>query len=173
MFGLASGEQQKKEQKLRQSFQRIKEELDDHRDSINDNTQEIQANFDFSVELEKRLSKLEEKFEQTTLLLSAMAEKLNLGLVQDYKFDKEIWLTRKEKEILSSVIELCEKNRVTTVEEIAAAACYEPGIVKDYLMELSSKGIPILVREVNNTAYLEIDRRFLRAQREKNILGLA
>ncbi|HDP73656.1 MAG TPA: hypothetical protein ENN46_01720 [Candidatus Woesearchaeota archaeon] len=172
MFGLASGEEEK-EKKLKQAFRRIKEELDDHRDSINDNTQEIQANFDFSIEIEKRLSKLEEKFEQTTLLLSAMAEKLNLKFIQDYSFDKEVWLTRKEKDILVSAIELCEQNKVTTIQEISASSCYEPELVKDSLVELSRKGIPILVREVNSSAYLEIDQSFLKAQREKKLIDLS
>ena len=125
------------------------------------------------MELEKRLSRLEERFEQTTLLLSAIAEKLNLNYVQDYKFEKEIWLTRKEKDILVSIIELCEKNNVTTVEEIVASSCYEPHLVKDYLVQLSKKGIPILVREVNSTVYLELDQRFLKTQREKNIIDLS
>ena len=46
------------------SFSKIKEELDVHLDSINENTNEINANFEHILKVEQKVDKLSEKFEE-------------------------------------------------------------------------------------------------------------
>ena len=53
---------------LKSAFSTVKEEMDEHLESINDNTTEIQENSDRLVELENKIDKLESRMEEIHLM---------------------------------------------------------------------------------------------------------
>jgi predicted nucleic acid-binding Zn-ribbon protein len=54
---------------IKKAFDKVKEEMTDHLDSINSNTNEINANSTYIKELEKMIQKLNEKIDNFEILL--------------------------------------------------------------------------------------------------------
>jgi len=60
------------ELKLKLSFVKIKSEIDDHRQSINENTNEIQGNYEYLCKLDSKLDKLSQTVEQLSLVMDQL-----------------------------------------------------------------------------------------------------
>ncbi len=54
---------------IKDAFVAVKGELDDYRESINENSQEIEANYDFLFAVEKKMNKIEEKVDELTFFM--------------------------------------------------------------------------------------------------------
>jgi len=171
IFDLDNKQIRKIEKKLRNSFSRIKEELDEHRESINANTEEIQLNYEYVLKLENKIDNLEQRLEQVYLMLSAISEKLNLGILSEKKkFKENIWLTSREKSIFKILFELCHERGLITMFELIKETNLPEGSIKECLISLSQKGVPIIMRQVNNTTYYELDQDFIALQKSKEII---
>ncbi len=161
------------EQKLKNSFNRVKEELDEHRDSINANTEEIQLNYEYVVKLENKIDILEQRIEQVYLMLSAISEKLNLGFLSEKKkFKDNIWLTNREKVVFKALFNLCYEQGPVTMFDLVKETDFPENMIKECLISISKKGVPILIREVNETTYYELDQDFIKLQKSEGIIKL-
>ena len=81
---------------LKLALSRINEEFEDHLDSINENTNEIQANYEYLCEIDNKIEKLSEKLEEIQLILSKMTGK-KLEMQSSSSYVKP--LTRAEQQI--------------------------------------------------------------------------
>ena len=54
---------------LNKAFEQVKEQFEDHLESINENTNEIQGNFEYLCELDRKIDKLSEQVEQLNMLI--------------------------------------------------------------------------------------------------------
>lgn len=61
---------EKIDRNLRSAFKKIKQELDDHLDTINMNTNEIQSNYEEILDLKQRVDKLTEMVDELRFLLN-------------------------------------------------------------------------------------------------------
>ena len=162
-----------KERKLSQSILvgtkgvlgQLKDELEDHLVAINENTSEIQSNFEYLCEIDRKIEKLAERIDQLSLVLSDGKDK------SEKKFDIQK-LTKKEKEIFMVVYRLTEENGEASYREIAKKLCVSASLVSAYVTSLIEKGIPIAKRYVGKTAKLTLDKSFRDQQAKKNIVGL-
>ena len=68
-------ENTKKEDKLKATFTKIKEEFEDHLDSINENTNEIHSNYEYLCELDSKIEKLNEKLEEIMMFMQHLSKK--------------------------------------------------------------------------------------------------
>jgi len=62
---------------LQASFQKIKKELDSYLDTINQNTNEIQSNYEFLIELDKKVEALSERIDELTLMINPKQSFIN------------------------------------------------------------------------------------------------
>jgi hypothetical protein len=166
MFNHIQGKQYSQEEKLKKAFAGIKEEFEEHLQSINDNTAEIQANQEYLNRLDAKINKVQETLEQVELFLGKVA-----GLNFTHRGYEDIKpLTHKEKEIF--LILYTEPNGTLTFNDIAKRMNAPETVVKDYVSCIIAKGVPLNQRYFNSKAYLSLDEDFKTAQAKQNILEI-
>lgn len=141
----------------------MREELDDHRLAINENTDELVAANEFVSELSKRLDKLTERVDELTLLLKGQKEQKSFSIQP---------LTNREKEVFHALYVLTESQPYASYEQIARKTCTTKGIVMDTLTSIALKGVPILKKLDGTTVFMKLDQDFRQLQAKQNVIGL-
>lgn len=145
-----------RDEKLKEAFKKIKTELDDHLQSINENTNEIQANFEYNIKLEEKIEKLNEKLEE-------------LMIIKPKKEHKKIKLTLREQEVF---LILYTTNDYVNYAQIARKLGFTTQLTSSYCTNLIEKGIPILKRYVNKQAQVKLDPGFKELQAKENLINI-
>lgn len=140
----------------------IKEELDEHLDTINANTNEIQANCDYLCELDEKLDKLNQKIEEIQLYLGMKRK-------EELKF-KKVSLTMREQEVF---LVLYTSDDKLTYSAIARRLGLTDSLVTTYVDDLIIKGIPVIKRYSDSSTFLVLDEEFKKLQAKENILGIS
>ena len=137
-------------EELRVVFSKIKEEFEDHLESINQNTIEIQSSFDYlsrlagSVEkIEQRLARLENRTERTE------------------KPAETVVLTRDEEEVYALLLDSSKQHRLLTYEHIARSIESSKTFSAHLIANLVDKGVPIVKKFSNGDVFLEIESTFI------------
>ncbi len=163
--------------KLKAAFDKIKREFNDHLDAINANTNEIQVNHEQLCGLEMRVDRLNERIDETNMILSNILEALNIQgcnrtrILRGSKRYEVMELTGKEKEIFLTIYDL-EERGFTTYEDIAKKSSYPRQLVIGYITNLIAKGVPIIKRPYKNSSKLNIEKGFKEEQAKRNILDI-
>ena len=154
------------EAKLKNSFAKIREELEEHLQSINENTAEIGQNHQYSCELETKMDLLSERLDHMELFLKQMG----YGSAQA-SFHVQP-LTNDEKRVFVALYAIEEDKGHATYADISSALLMDLQLVAGYATALMEKGVPLVKRYVNNVAYLKLDSDFKQLQTKENILGI-
>lgn len=142
----------------------FREELDDHRLAINENTEELASNMDAINELASRLEKLTERVDELALLVK--------GSVQNVGFDIKP-LSAREKEVFHALYELTESAPYTSYEQIARKCCIERDSVALSISSMVRKGVLIVKRMNGSSVMIRLDSAFREEQAKRNIVGLS
>jgi hypothetical protein len=153
---------------IKMLFDEMREELDEHLDSINQNTNEISSNHEYLCELDYKFNKLSERLDQLELFLEG-----NLGFsrLKKPKFQPKP-LTNNEQDVFLVLYTLEEKKGAVSYPEIAKRTGLSEDMVSHYIARMIEKNVPIIKRYVNNQPLLRLDPKFKRLQAKENILGL-
>lgn len=154
------------ESRLKNSFSKIKDELNDHRECLNQNTNEIQGNYEYLCKLESKIDKLTERLDEISLFLekaSGKEEKV------EEKFTVST-LTRKEQEVFMAIY-ISEAG--ATYSEISKRTGLNENLIVCYVTNLIAKGVPLMKRYLANGVRLYIEEEFKRVQAQKNILQIS
>jgi len=151
----------KEKNPLKSLFKEIKEELNEHLNAINQNTNEIQSNYEYLCELDNKIEKLREMLDE--LLLLKQEQK------KQYQVDK---LTRIEQKTYLALYLIEEEKGAATYIDIAKKLGITLELAQSYILSLIEKGIPIQKRYINNTPFLTIDPDFKSLQTKQNILQI-
>ncbi len=154
-------------QKLDAALKGIREEFDEHRESINDNTNEMQANYEYISRVDEKISKVEEQLSQLQNWLSRVA-----GLPQFETQQKEIELTEKEKEVFL-ILYTASDEKPLSYQQIAEATEESDFLVKGYVTNMIEKGVPIQKRYVDGKVYLSLEQDFKELQAKNKIVKLS
>ncbi|MBU1849817.1 MAG: hypothetical protein KKH40_03760, partial [Nanoarchaeota archaeon] len=130
-----------------------------HLDSINQNTNEIQGNYEYLLRLEAKVDKLSEKVDDLQM-------QVNPHFYND-SFDN-ISLSPREEEVFVVIYSVDEG---ITVDEIARKLGLTKALVERYVNSLIFKKIPVVRRSFDNE-YLSLEYNFKDLQARKNILKL-
>lgn len=149
------------EKALRNSFKKIKEELDDHLTAINDNTDEIQKVYEYIQNVEDKIEKLNEKIEQVQLSLS------KYGLYNGV--EKIVDLTSREQEFF---LLLYTDKDFLTYREISEKLNLREEYVEKMVYSLIKKGIPIIRKQQNNTEMIKLDDHFRELQTRSQVVDI-
>ena len=141
----------------------MREELDDHRLAINENTDELVATNEFMNELGRRLDKLTERVDELTLLIKGQKEEKQFSIQP---------LTGKEKEIFHALYVLTESQPYASYEQVARKTLLTKGIVMDQITSMIQKGVPVLKKLDGTKVFLKLDQEFRQLQAKKNVIGL-
>ncbi|MBW3016191.1 hypothetical protein KY309_01100, partial [Candidatus Woesearchaeota archaeon] len=141
----------------------MREELDDHRLAINENTDELAATNEFMNDMSRKLDKLAERVDELALLVK--------GVKDDKKFDFQP-LTGKEKQVFQALYVLTESQPYASYEQVARKVLLEKSAVINAVTSMIQKGVPVLKRYDGNTAFLKLDAGFRILQARKNIVKI-
>ncbi len=154
-------------QRFEAALKGVREEFDDHRESINDNTNEIEANYELLCKLESKVDRLQEQFEHLHISLSKI-----LGNSSLPKDAEAIELDEREKDVFL-VLYTAPNDNPLTYRDIAAALKESEFLVRGYITNMIEKGVPVNKRYVNDVAYVSLDCSFKDRQAKENIVKLS
>lgn len=150
--------------RLKGSFSKIKEELDDYRECLNQNTNEIQSNYEYICRLDAKIDKLAERLDELTMVVQQSKEPCE----QKEQFSVST-LTRKEQEIFMAIY---VSDNGASYAEIARKAGLTENLVVCYATNLIAKGVPLIKQYLANGVRLYIDENFRQVQAKQNILKI-
>jgi len=150
---------------VQDALKKVREELDDHLSSINENTDEIQCNYDLFKQLTSKIDKLTERldFIQTMLTSVQIQEKKEFDISP---------LTKKEKDVFQALYLLAHEKEYVTYNEIARTCCITDQLAAQYITNLIEKGVPVWKKYVNKVAHLTLDPEFVLEQAQNNPVGV-
>ena len=154
---------------IRLEFAKIKHDLEEHLQAINENTNEISANYEYICEIEGKLDRLSERIDQIQMFLES---NLNVPIYKKNNFDVK-QLNRREQEVFLVVYTLEEEKNGVTYSDIASKLDISEQLAANYITSLIEKGVPVIKRYVNSKPLLRLDPRFKTLQVKENILQLS
>jgi len=148
------------------AFSQVYEEFEEHLSSINENTDEIQANHAYMCELDNKIAKLNERIDEVFHVLSKMTgKKLN----KKPAFEDIDPLTEKEKAVF---LNLYTEHKPITYSELSSKLNMSIDVARQYIINLMEKGVPIQKTYKNTRLYLFLDQKFKNLQAKENILKI-
>lgn len=144
---------------IKKAFSKVKQEMDVHLDSINQNTGEIQNIYDYMQEIDGRIEKLNERIDDLHLYLTP-------NITED-QFSVE--LSHREQEVF---VILYAAQEGVSAKNIARKLGFTDEMVQRYVYNMIMKGIPILKQYEQEEMFLYLDLKFKDLQARKNILKL-
>lgn len=147
-------------QAVKKSFLDVRSEMDDHLVSINQNTSEIQSQFDYLRELDAKIDKLTERVDELFMLV-APEKSIDFSSVK---------LTRQEQEVY---VVLASLEGPCTPEQVGKRLGLSKQLAGQYLYNLQLKGIPMMARNWNGEMFYSLDLKFKDLQERKNVLKIS
>lgn len=153
-------------EKVKSAIIKVQEELEEHRDSINASTDEIQANYASVCELDNKIAKLNERIDDIYNILSKLSGK-KLNKVPS--FEDIDPLTSEEKNVF---LNLYTESGPITYAELARKLKMSVELARQYILRLMEKGIPIQKTYKNTRPYIILNQKFKNLQAKQNILKI-
>ena len=150
------------EKNIKKAFSKIKSEFDDHLDSINQNTNEIQQNYEYLCKLDMKIEKLSERIDEMSLFLKQLVKMNNTN--------ETMSLTENEKKVFLALYN--SESKPLSYNEISQQTGIEEHLVMHYIENLLMKRIPLIKIQKNNASYFSLDSTFKELQAKKNILNI-
>ncbi len=142
----------------------LKEELDDHREAINENTNEVQANYEVIEGLSKKIDRISQRLDELSLLIKG-----NKGLSNEFVI---VPLTEKEKDVFNALFILSEDSSVT-YQQLSRRVMLTENLVASYITNLIEKGVPVMKKYYSGKVFLTLDHEFRQLQVKSNVIGLS
>jgi predicted transcriptional regulator len=152
--------------KLKVIFSSVYNEFEDHLDAINENTNEIQTNFEYLCKLDNKITKLNERIDEVHLILSKLTGKRTYKKSRLENIDP---LTTKEKSVF---LNLYTEQDPVTYSGLAKKMKMPIPLLREYVTNLIEKGIPIQKIYKNTRPYVFLDPKFKNLQAKQNILKI-
>ena len=154
---------------LKGEFTKIKHDFEEHLQAINENTNEIAANYEYICELESKLDKLSERVDQIQMYMGT-----NSSIVIAKRNNFEVKrLNKMEQEVFLVIYTLEEEKGSLTYWDIAKKLNISEQLAGSYITSMIEKGVPIIKRYINARPYLKLDPEFKTLQAKENILQLS
>ena len=144
---------------LNNCFSTVREEMDEHFHSINENTNEIELQNNFICEIDNRLTKMEEKMDELHFLLKQLVTKAQLS-VELSKDEQRVFLI------------LYTHDKFIKPEAISTKTLLEREVVEEALSSMADKGIPIEREILDGRVYFRMNPDFKLRQAKEQIIRI-
>lgn len=136
----------------------IHNELNEHLDSINQNSIEIQSSYDYMEEIVQKLDKLHSRIDE-----------LESSMTQPQNYDNKSELNDKEKEVF---LVLYTSNEPLSYEEIATRASLPIYLMEEIINSLDQKRIPVIRRNFAGKLLFILDEKFKAMQSQTGMVNV-
>ena len=143
----------------------VKDELDDHRIALNENTNEIESTYELINQMNARMDKLQERLDEITMLVKHGPA----PSIREFKLSP---LSGPEKEVFFALYTLTETTPFTTYHQLAKKLVSTVEVVARTITTMISKGIPVEKKYSNGNAFLGLDKEFKQIQAKENVVKL-
>ncbi len=159
---------------IKAELTKIRQESEEHLQAINENTNEISANYEYISELESKLEKVSERVDQLQLSLQGSSKTTLLTRTNPTRDKFSVKkLNRREQDVFLVIYTLEEEKGSLTYGDIAKKLNISIQLAGEYVTSLIEKGVPIIKRYMNSKPYLKLDPEFKTLQTKENILQLS
>jgi len=143
----------------KKDMEKIRNDLEEHLSSINENTVEIQGIFDFLSEVENKMDKISQRLD-------------HLQINQDHPLEKQqiLPLTQIETKVF---LTMYTEATPLSYREIAGRTEMSVELVQESICAISKKGIPLQRSFVNNQLFLKVSPEFKELQAKENVINLS
>lgn len=148
---------------LEESFRKIREEFEDHLTCINENTNEINANYEYLCELDAKIKKMTERLDELELYIKGGAAQ------QQFKVSP---LTPREQEVFLVIYTFGGKEGGLTYKEISRRTALPEHMIISYITNLSMKGVPIIRMQKEEGISVDILKEFRDIQAKETIVPI-
>jgi hypothetical protein len=152
------------DKKLRDAFSKIREERDEHLESINELTNELQTAFEYISDLEHKYDKLKEITDDLQMFKNSM-------LLNDKSHFANIILSLDEQKLFLTLYVFGEKEPLS-YNNLMKKLNLEQDSIKLILSSLLDKKIPITREKIGLEWYFNIDSRFRELQTKENLIKI-
>jgi len=157
---------------IRKSFSKIRSEMDNHLDSINENTNEIQSNYEYLCQVDIKIDKLSERIDELQYVLNKiMGSKTKNGAETDDKYEISSKLSLHEQEAFLMFYTLSEGESLT-LAELARKTGITLKIAENYINSLLKKGIPLKKVVVGSKVGYFLENDFKNYQTKHNVVSI-
>ena len=144
---------------LRKSFLKIKQEFDEHLQSINDNTSEITILEGNICDIDKRLSKIEERMDNIHMMVKALLTPSNF----------KIELTPDEQKLF---LVFYTTDDPINVKQIVSKMSATHIFAEELILSMTDKGIPMHRTDVDGETHFKLDEEFRLIQAREKIIKI-
>jgi len=141
----------------------VRGELDDYREHLNEETNEIQSLYEYIHNVEGKLDRALSRLDEIALLVKG-------------KKPHEKWvftpLTAKEKEVFQMLYTLTASRPFVHYKEMATKLNLSKQLLSSYITVLIQKGIPVEKKYQSNQVFVRLHPEFRQAQAKDNIVGV-
>lgn len=142
---------------LKEAFAKVRTEMDEHLDGINQNTNEIQRCYEYLSDLDARMRQLSERLDE---MQSTIDPSPRPGVA----------LTSREQEVFML---LYTRDEPVPASMIARRLGFGRSMAERYVQSLIGKGLPISAMQCEEDVRYTLDRRFKELQARENVVGVS
>ena len=143
----------------KKEFKEIRNVLEEHLSSINENTTEIQTLFDYLQEMEIKIDRFSQRLDNIQLSVGNPLEKPDIKP-----------LDQEEKKVF---LLFYTENMPLSYSEISLKAKIPISMVPDYISSLIEKNVPLLRSMINNQVFFKLSPSFKEIQAKENLVNLS
>jgi len=152
------------DKKVREAFRKIREERDEHLESINELTTELQSAFEYISDMEHKYDKLKEIIDELQMFKNSM-------LLNDKSHFSNVILSLDEQKLFLTLYVFGEKEPLS-YKYLVKKLAMEENAVKMLLSSLLDKKMPITRERIGTEWYFNIDQRFRELQTKENLIKI-
>jgi hypothetical protein len=146
---------------LKGAFSTVKEELDDHREAINENSNEIGANYELLMKLDAKMDKLSERLDDMQLMIENQSgREVKRPTIELTKTEQKVFLMLYTASDALSCSELSDRSGI------------REDIVSEVIEGLIGKGISIVHEFRKRLALVRLDKDFKENHAKRNLVRI-
>jgi biotin operon repressor len=144
---------------IKKAFKAVKDEMNMHLDTINQNGSEIQSIYECLNEIDIKIEKLNERIDGIQMYVAPANDEATFS----------IDLTHREQEVF---LVIYAENNTISAKDIGRKLGFSDEMVNRYIYNIISKGVPLLRQYKDGEVIVSLDLKFKDLQTRKNILKI-
>lgn len=161
------------EKETKKAFFKVKKEFEEHLEAINENTNEIQSNYELMLKLEARIDKIENTLAEINRFIKQFKSQ-NVYFLDEQETNSftVLPLTEEEKKVFKTLYELEAEGVKITYSKVAELIGISTSLAREYVASMIEKGVPIIKHYLDQKVYINIEPKFKELQTKQNIVSL-
>lgn len=140
---------------------------DDILDATNENTNEIQSNFTYISDIDRKISKLNDKVDELSIMLKHILAK------RDFTDDKKPNITPLSQSEKKIFLVLYTSEKLLSYRDLAFSASTNESLISQYITNLIEKGVPIVKHYTDGKPLVGLSSKFKEIQAKNNLVNLS